>query len=66
MRTIQVIVRTPNTREQAPRFIKKSVKNSATFHPIQDIDPRDTYTRKIEIRWKEFELSPVVPFTNMV
>ena len=28
MKTIQVIIRTPSTHERAPRFIKKSVKNS--------------------------------------
>ena len=28
----------------------------ATFNPIQDLDPGDTYTKIIEIQWKQLNL----------
>ena len=27
------------------------------FNPVKDLDPSDTYTKKVEIQWKQFKLS---------
>ena len=43
IKTSQVIVRTPNTLERAPRFIKKSVKNSGKIQIFKFSKTQDLY-----------------------
>ena len=43
IKTSQVIVRTPNTHERTPRFIKKSVKNSGKIHIFKFSKTQDLY-----------------------
>ena len=43
MKTIQVIFRTPSTHDRAPRFIKKSVKNSGKIQILKFSKHRTLY-----------------------
>ena len=43
IKTTQVIVRTPNTHERAPRFIKKSARNSAKIQIFKLSKTQDLY-----------------------
>ena len=43
IKTSQVIVRTPNTHERAPRFVKKSIKNSGKIQIFKFSKTQDLY-----------------------